>query len=225
MYDAIIVGARCAGSATAMHLARKGYRVLVVDRARFPIDTISTHWVHLPGVARLHDWGLLDAVQESGCPAVNNMVFDLGPFALRGSPVPSNGVATAFAPRRTVLDTIAVHAAAEAGAEVRDGFSVQGLVRDEDGTVIGIRGGSGSATVEHARIVIGADGMHSLVARAVQAPRYDERPTLACAYYAYWSELPTDGVELYVRPGTSWALIPTNEELTCVILGYPHAPS
>lgn len=223
MYDAIIVGARCAGSATAMLLARKGYRVLVVDRARFPSDTISTHWIHQPGVAKLHNWGLLDAVQESGCPPIDSMVFDLGPFALRGSPVPSNGVATAFAPRRTVLDTIVLNAAAASGAEVREGFSVRELVRDEDGTVVGIRGGSGPATTEHARVVIGADGMHSLVARAVQAPRYDERPALECGYYAYWSGLPTEGAEIYVRPGTSWGLLPTNDGLTCLVLGYPVA--
>jgi len=49
MYDVIVVGARCAGSPTALLLARKGYRVLLVDRATFPSDTISTHYVRLPG--------------------------------------------------------------------------------------------------------------------------------------------------------------------------------
>ncbi|MGH3670804.1 MAG: NAD(P)/FAD-dependent oxidoreductase [Pseudonocardiaceae bacterium] len=178
--------------------------------------------VHQPGIRRLRDWGVLDSVRESGCPAINGMVFDQGSFVLRGSPVPADGITMSFAPRRTVLDAVLVNAAAAAGAEVREGFSVHELVRDDDGTVVGIRGGPNSATVEHGRIVIGADGLHSLVARAVQAPTYDDRPPLACAYYAYWSGLPTDGVELYVRPGTSWGLIPTNDGLTCLVLGWPH---
>ncbi|MGH3942227.1 MAG: NAD(P)/FAD-dependent oxidoreductase [Pseudonocardiaceae bacterium] len=223
MYDAIIVGARCAGSATGMLLARKGYRVLVVDRAKFPSDTISTHFVHQPGIAMLRDWGLLDAVRESGCPAIKDVVFDLGPFALHGSPVPADDVATAFGPRRTVLDTILVNAAAAAGAEVREEFSVHEMVRNDDGAVIGIRGGAGSANVEHSRIVIGADGLHSLVARSVNAPAYTQRPALSCLYYAYWSGLPTiDGLELYVRPGAFWGLFPTNDELTCLVLGWPY---
>lgn len=221
MYDAIIVGARCAGSATGMLLARRGYRVLLVDRVRFPSDTMSTHFVHQPGVAMLRDWGLLGAVRESGCPAINWAVYDLGPFALRGSPVPADGVATAFAPRRTILDTVLVAAAATAGAEVREGFSVHEVVRDGDGVVIGISG-AGSATVERARVVIGADGMHSLVARSVDAPAYAQRPALTCAYYAYWSGLPTEGIEFFVRPGAFWGLIPTNDELTCLLLGRPH---
>ncbi|HXF60055.1 MAG TPA: FAD-dependent monooxygenase, partial [Caldilineaceae bacterium] len=62
MYDAIVVGARCAGSPTAMLLARKGYRVLLLDKAGFPSDTLSTHYIHQPGVACLKRWGLLDKV-------------------------------------------------------------------------------------------------------------------------------------------------------------------
>jgi 2-polyprenyl-6-methoxyphenol hydroxylase-like FAD-dependent oxidoreductase len=70
-YDAIVVGARCAGSPTAMLLARRGYRVLVVDRATFPSDTISTHQVHAPGIAHLRRWGLLDQLVATGCPAID----------------------------------------------------------------------------------------------------------------------------------------------------------
>src|SRR2546430_10016233 len=68
MYDVIIVGARVAGAPTAMLLARRGLKVLVLDRATFPSDTLSTHQVQLPGVARLARWGLLDAVLEAGTP-------------------------------------------------------------------------------------------------------------------------------------------------------------
>src|SRR5215470_7457311 len=109
MYDAIIVGARCAGSPTAMLLARRGYRVLLVDRATFPSDQpMSTHIVWQPGTARLAHWGLLDRIAASGCPAVTSAHFDLGPFSLAGRLPASNGVAEAFAPRRVVLDKILV---------------------------------------------------------------------------------------------------------------------
>ncbi|HET6639751.1 MAG TPA: FAD-dependent monooxygenase, partial [Gemmatimonadota bacterium] len=85
-YDAIVIGARCAGSPTAMLLARKGYSVLVVDRATFPSDTISTHLVHPPGLAALRRWGLLDQVVATGCPPIHTYAFDFGAFQLAGAP-------------------------------------------------------------------------------------------------------------------------------------------
>ena len=85
-YDAIVVGARCAGAPTAMLLARKGYKVLVVDRATFPSDTISTHVIHPPGIAALERWGVLDRVLASGCPPMHTYAFDFGPFTIAGAP-------------------------------------------------------------------------------------------------------------------------------------------
>ena len=120
MYDAIIVGARAAGSPTAMLLARTGHRVLLVDRAGFPSDTLSTHYIHQPGIARLRRWGLLERLVETRCPPVEEMTFDVGPFALHAAPPASDGVAEGYCPRRTVLDALLLEAAAEAGAEVRD---------------------------------------------------------------------------------------------------------
>src|SRR5918992_1590041 len=128
MYDAIIVGARCAGSPLAMLLARKGYRVLLLDKAAFPSDTVSTHHIHQPGVARLKRWGLLERLRATNCPPTTEIIFDGGPFAVRGAPPPAEGVAEAYAPRRTVLDSLLVAAAAEAGAEVREGFTVHELI-------------------------------------------------------------------------------------------------
>ncbi|HEX4982958.1 MAG TPA: FAD-dependent monooxygenase, partial [Ilumatobacteraceae bacterium] len=107
-YDAIVVGARCAGSPTAMLLARKGYRVLVVDRAAFPSDTVSTHVLHAPAVAALNRWGLLDQVTATGCPPIETYAFDFGPFTIKGTPRPRDGFSAAYAPRRTVLDKILV---------------------------------------------------------------------------------------------------------------------
>ena len=217
MYDAIIVGARCAGATTAMLLARKGYRVLLVDRASFPSDTMSGHYIHQPGGARLARWGLLDRVAATDCPPIRTMTFDVGPFALTGCPPPSDGVSAGYGPRRSVLDKILVDAAVEAGAELRERFSVAELARDGD-RVTGIRGieRGGQPVAEQARIVVGADGIHSRVARAIGAPTYGERPALTCAYYSYWSGIPIEGVEIYSRAGHFITAMPTNDGLTLV---------
>src|SRR5437899_3430845 len=108
MYDMIVVGARCAGSPTAMLLARKGYRVLLVDKATFPSDAPRSHVIHSPGVTRLKRWGLLDQVIASNCPPIGKFTFDLGPFALVGSPPPIDGIGVGYGPRRKVLDKILV---------------------------------------------------------------------------------------------------------------------
>jgi flavin-dependent dehydrogenase len=216
MYDAIIVGARCAGSPTAMLLARRGHRVLLLDRACFPSDAISTHMVWPPGVARLERWGLADAVAASGCPPIQSLRFDVGDFALAGVPPPSGDTARWYAPRRTVLDDILVKAAVAAGAELREEFAVHEVTTDA-GRVDGIRGRAGATVVtERARIVIGADGMHSVVAREVCAPAYNVKPPLACYYYTYWSGVPLAGAEYYVRPGRTFGAISTNDGLVCV---------
>jgi flavin-dependent dehydrogenase len=223
MYDAIVVGARCAGSPTAMLLARKGYRILLLDRAGFPSDTLSTHYIHQPGVARLKRWGLLEVV-ASNCPPVSRQMLDFGPFALVGSPPPTDGVAEGYAPRRRVLDQILVEAAVAAGAELQEHFSVRELVTDGD-RVVGIRGraAGGAMVTEKARIVIGADGMRSLVASTVQAATYQMRPTLTCAYYTYWSEVPIQGAELYPRPDRMIIAAPTNDGQTITIVYWPNA--
>jgi 2-polyprenyl-6-methoxyphenol hydroxylase-like FAD-dependent oxidoreductase len=224
-YDVIVVGARCAGSPTAMLLARQGYRVLVVDRARFPSDTVSTHLLHPPGVAALERWGLLERVVAGGCPPIDTYAFDFGPFTIAGAPG-TDDTPVAYAPRRTVLDQLLVDAAATAGAEVRESFTVTDLVVDDGGRVTGIRGHSpnGPSVTEHARVVVGADGRHSLVARAVQPHQYHERPPLLCGYYSYWSGLPMEGrFEDYVRPDRGFAAWPTHDELTLVIGGWPYA--
>ena len=222
MYDAIVVGARCAGSPTAMLLARQGYRVLLVDKATFPSDTLSAHFVRIPGVARLKRWGILNQVIASPCPPIASMTIDLGPFTLAGMSPPVEDVTMAYAPRRTVLDTILVKAAVAAGAELREGFVVEELLWDGD-RVTGIQGRlpGGRRLKEHARMVIGADGMRSLVARSVQAPTYHAKPTLTCAYYGYWSNVPLTGAEIYLRPSRMFIAFPTNEQLTCIYATWP----
>ncbi len=221
-HDVIVVGARCAGSPTAMLLARKGYRVLLVDRATFPSDTLSTHLVHTPAVAALRRWGLLDRLAASGCPPVDTYAFDFGDMVIEGSPG-VDGSPVAYCPRRTVLDKLLIDAAAEAGAEVREGFAVDEVLI-EDGRVVGVRGASpdGRAVEERAAVVVGADGRNSVVAEAVRAERYHERPPILVIYYAYWSGLPTSGrFETYVRPFRGCATAPTHDGLTMIVAGWP----
>ncbi|SRR5579883_2287107 len=223
MYDAIVVGARCAGSPTAMLLARKGYRVLLLDKAGFPSDHLSTHWIQQPGVAHLERWGLRERLASTDCPPITSITMDFGPFALRGTPPPADDVAEAYCPRRTVLDKLLVDAAVEAGVELREHFSVQDLLWDGE-RVSGISGRSATGTTvrEQARIVIGTDGVHSLVARQVEAPTYNERPTFGCGYYSYWSGVPISGVEVYPRDHCVCTALPTHHGLTLILVGWPH---
>jgi flavin-dependent dehydrogenase len=225
-YDAIVVGARCGGSPTAMLLARDGYRVLLVDKATFPSDTMSTHLAHPPAVAALDRWGILDKLEATNCPPITRYSFDFGPVTVAGTPHAANGTDTAYCPRRIVLDALLVEAAEAAGAEVREAFTVEEILV-EDGRVTGIRGHAkgGDTVTERAKVVIGADGRHSFVAKAVDPERYNEVPALAPAYYAYWSDLPTEGFDTFIRAesGRGWAAIPTHDGLTCVVQGTPQA--
>ena len=223
-YDAIVVGGRCAGAPTAMLLAEQGHRVLLVDRSTFPSDTLSTLVIQPAGVAALKRWGLFDEVASTGCPCIDEYRFDFGPVVISGRPRPVDGNTTAIAPRRTVLDKILVDAAARAGAEVREGFTVH-EVMIEDGTVAGIRGHTdgGSEVVERARVVIGADGHNSRVARAVDADRYHEKPVLENAFYSFWRDLPVDAFTTVIRGDRGFAAIPTNDDLTLLLVGCPFA--
>src|SRR5512134_1029959 len=224
VFDAIVVGARCAGSPTAMLLARKGYRVLAVDRATFPSDTLSTHILHPLGVAALASWGLLDRLTATGCPPIHTYAFDFGPFMIAGAPGTADSP-VAYCPRRAILDKLIVDAAAQSGAEIREGFTVDEILV-EDGRVAGIRGRSsrGESITERAQVVVGADGRQSLVAEVLRPQRYDEKPPLLAAYYTYWSGLPMDGrLENYVRDLRGFAAAPTHDGLTMVIAGWPYA--
>ena len=223
MYDVIIVGARCAGSPTAMLLARQGHNVLVIDRATFPSDILSTHYVQREGVARLRAWGLLETLDAAGCRPIETTTLHVNGLAFTPPPLPGAPLELPYCPRRTVLDKILVDAARDAGAEVREGVTLQDLLF-EDGRVSGVRARTkdGVPVDERARVVVGADGMHSRIAKLVDAPAYDERPSLTCAYYSYFSGTNLDGAELHMGENGGILAFPTNDGLDCIAVGQPN---
>ena len=222
MYDVIVNGARVAGSSTGMLLARKGYRVLVVDRAVFPSDTISTHQVQLPGIARLKRWGLLDKIIATNSPAITHVHFDAGFVTFDGNFPEFKGVKAIFGPRRTHLDKILVDAARDAGVEVRENYVVEEVL-SADGLVTGISGStkSGPETIENATIVVGADGKHSRLAMAVKAPIYNQKPASTGGYYTYFSGIDLQGGAIYNPKRRAIGVWPTNDGLTMIFVALP----
>jgi 2-polyprenyl-6-methoxyphenol hydroxylase-like FAD-dependent oxidoreductase len=228
-YDVIIIGTRVAGAATALLFARRGLWVLAVDRTAFPSDTLSTHQIQVSGAARLHRWGLLDRLAAAGTPATRRVRFDAGGVVLDGAYPKYDGADALYSPRRTVLDALLVDAARVAGADVHERFTVDELLWS-GGRVSGIRGttrGANGRPISHtARLVVGADGKRSLVARAVGAAAYRRQPARTFAVYGYWCGLanpsagPADG-ELYQRPGLAVPVFPTNDGLTMVAVLAP----
>ncbi|CAG0932340.1 hypothetical protein TFLX_02549 [Thermoflexales bacterium] len=222
MYDVIVIGARCAGASTAMLLARQGYQVLVVDRATFPKDIPHGHFIHRQGPRLLQRWGLLDRIVATNCPPVTAFTGDDDGITLTGRDLIVNGVAFGYGPRRIVLDKILVEAAVEAGAELREGFTVESFTSD-GARITGIRGcigGRGPIITEQATVVIGADGRNSVLAQTVQAPKYEVVPPLTCWYFSYWSGVPVDELRVAVRGKKVVFAFPTNDGLTGIFVGW-----
>lgn len=224
MYDVVVVGARCAGASTAMLLARAGHRVALVDRTTFPSDTMSTHFLWQRGAARLDAWGLLDRLRARGCAPITSINFDVGPVQLSGIGPAVNGVADTFCPRRTVLDALLVEAAVEAGVELIDNFAVSDVMWS-DGRVAGVVGRvrGGPEVSLPAQVVVGADGLRSTIAKRVAAGAYSEHPPLTGVHYSYWSGIGHLGASFHAREGRLILVWPTNDDLTCVYVAWPHA--
>jgi flavin-dependent dehydrogenase len=221
MHDVVIVGSRCAGAPLAMLLAREGHDVLMVDRATFPSDTMSTHFIQAAGMTRLARWGLLDEVMATGCPAVTSARFrvDSGEEMKVDIPLESSLPGLA-APRRYLLDKILVDAAVEAGATLKEGVSVDSLIT-EAGRVVGVEGHTSEGAFEaRGRIVVGADGRHSIVAREVDPPMVKDGGFASAGYYTYFRGLELDAVETYLHKDLFCVVIPTNDDEAVVAVGW-----
>lgn len=228
MPDVVVVGASCAGASTALLLARRGYQVLLLDRARFPRDMLSTHYIQQPGVALLRDWKLLDAVLATGCPPIGAVRYHAGDIAFGGTAWCFDGVGFAVAPRRYLLDGLLVDAAVAAGVDFRDGARVTDLLTD-GGRVVGVRcrTAGGAPVDEYARLVVGADGMRSVVAAKAGAVTRLTDPLMTCVYYTYWPNADRPGMagcfEIHEAPGRWIGVVPTNDDLTLVAAYFPQA--
>ncbi|MBW3594073.1 MAG: FAD-dependent monooxygenase [Actinobacteria bacterium] len=221
MHDIVIVGSRCAGAPLAMLLAGKGHDVVVVDRATFPSDTMSTHFVQPAGMTRLAKWGLLDDVFATGCPPITTARMSTGPGEELELEIPLESALPGLAaPRRYLLDKILVDAAVAAGASLAQGVSIDSVIPDGD-RIGGVRGHTADGAFEaRGRIVVGADGRHSVIAREVAAPFVRDEGSTSAGYYTYYRGLEADGVETYFHDDVFCVVAPTNDELTLVGLAW-----
>jgi flavin-dependent dehydrogenase len=224
-HDVVVVGGRVAGSATAMLLARLGHDVVVVDQASFPSDTVSTHSIARSGVVQLRRWGLLEEVLDSGAPAIRQVTFNAAGASLTRTIKDKAGVDFLVAPRRYVLDTLLVTAAQRAGAEVRPGVTVTGLLRDGRGRVVGMDGHdrAGGRVELGARWVIGADGLRSRVAGLVDAAINEAGRAGGAAQYAYYEGIPWSGIEFFVAERSFAGVFPTHGGEACIWVCNPAA--
>jgi flavin-dependent dehydrogenase len=222
-YDVVIAGARCAGAATALLLARRGLRVLVVDRGKYGTDTLSTHALMRGGVLQLHKWGVLPDVIAGGAVPVRTTTFYYGGEPLAIPIKPRDGVDALYAPKRALLDRILVDHAVAAGAEIVHQVRLTGLQRRDDGRVCGAVLHDHEGGVHHvgAEMVVGADGATSSVADLVGAPIYRAGRHTGGVVYGHWSGLAVEGYRWYFEIGLSVGAIPTSEGETCIFVAVP----
>ena len=206
-----------------MLLARKGRRVLLLDRDRFPSDMgQSTHLIHPLGVAHLRTWGVLPQIAARAAPFTGWRV-DLHGIVLQGAPPAVDGRNQSFGPRRHLLDGVLAEAAVAAGAVFRDGVRVVDLV-ERDGRVAGVvtGGANGARQVEHARLVIGADGPGSAVARAAGATESLIEPVVQSNIWSYWRGIALDHVRLYIRERAGAFAFPSSDGTVLVAANLMH---
>jgi flavin-dependent dehydrogenase len=215
-YDVVIVGARCAGAATALLLARAGGRVLVVDQGAYGTDTLSTHALMRGAVLLLERWGVLPAIVSAGTPPVRVTTFGYDDERVSVSIEPRFGVTALYAPRRLLLDRVLVDAATASGAEFEYGVHVEDIRVDETGRVRGIA--AGRLGPIDADLVIGADGLRSKIASRVGAPTIVEGQHASGVLYSYWANLPAEEFYWGFRPGIGVGFIPTNDGASCVFV-------
>jgi flavin-dependent dehydrogenase len=226
-HQVVVVGARCAGAATAMLLARAGHDVLLLDRSPFPSDTVSTHGIARGGVVQLARWGLLDEVHASGAPPVREVLFRLGEAHTVRRIKHRAGVDHLVAPRRQVLDGLLQDAAVRAGATLRTGVTVTGVRRRGAGRVVGVdaRGPGGESVTVEADFVIGADGVRSRMAGWLGADVLQSSASGTGTFYTYVAGVPleteTPAYEFHVARDAFAGIFPTNHGRSCVWFAAP----
>jgi flavin-dependent dehydrogenase len=220
-FDVVIVGARVAGAATALLLARAGASVLVVDKSSYGSDTLSTHALMRGAVMQLTRWTVLESITAAGTPPVRSTQFVYPSSEVTVAIEPRYGVEALYAPRRTVLDKALVDSAAAAGAQFAFRTPVTDLAHDATGRVNGIITSSSDGTrCIRAGLVVGADGVHSAVAKHTGAPFSYIGAHATGNLYSYWEGLAADGYEWHYNSAASVGTIPTNSA-TCVFLSIP----
>jgi 2-polyprenyl-6-methoxyphenol hydroxylase-like FAD-dependent oxidoreductase len=190
-----------------MLLARRGMRVLVLDRGQYGTDTLSTHALMRGGVLQLARWGVLPTLVELGTPPVRTTTFHYGDEAVEVAIKPGNGIDALYAPRR-------------AGADVRYGMTLADLRYDGEGRVIGAVAldAEGRLNEFAANLVIGSDGIGSAVARLARAEVTHQASHATATVFGYFAGIPDTGYHWHYVEGASVGRIPTNGGRTCVFV-------
>jgi len=223
-YDIVIVGARVAGAALAIRVARAGASVLMVDRRQRGSDTLSSHLIHPRGVIALRELDLTE-VHEQSAPELTRVTVQAEDVTIVSSIGTTDDSVPAICLRRTVLDDLMVEAAQSAGTDVWFRTRLTDIEWDNN-RVVGARLGceDGSERLVGCEMLVGADGRTSRVATLVGSATYENVPSLTCAAYSYWEGLPeSTGYQLCTWPGFGVGVLPTNDGLTCVIGSWPAA--
>lgn len=215
MYDIIVVGGRTAGASTAMLLARRGRRVLLVDRPAVSDAGGCASLLSGVGLALLNRWGVLRTVRAGGC-------VEREAVTINGGGRTAHLVERSAVVRVPALDDALRQAARASGVEVRERFTVRDVVW-RDGRVVGVVGSGDDqhAMCDEARVVVGADGRQSVVARAARAPVLRDEPSAACCYSACWRDADVASPQLHLGPAAMAALLPAADGVTCVRVAVP----
>jgi flavin-dependent dehydrogenase len=226
-FDVVVVGGRCAGSSVACHLARAGLSVVVLDRARFPTDVVSTHFFQRPALESMAGMGVLDKVRATGAPIVRTTIAKMDDgidmtATLEDDP---DDLGMGMCVRRIVLDPILQSGAVDAGAELRTSTKVRTLVW-QDGRVAGVvaEGPNGGEVEVRAKLVVGADGVASTVGSLTGARRYNLIHNSRFYQYAYYqgARIPSPTPLILHRRNYELGFgCPTDDGLVIVTVG-PH---
>jgi len=223
-YDAIVVGARVAGSITATLLGEYGHKVLLLDRANFPSDTLSTHFFRSPSLKSFERMGILDEVQSSA-PHMVDMFNDIEGHTWTESVVDKDDLNYFLCVRRITLDEILTRRVqTESNVDFHQGARFTDVIR-ENGSVIGAvwndEAGEHQST---ARVVIGADGFYSQVAKLVEPKLEDFEPVRRAMYFSYFQNVPSlerPAAEFYFRGDHLVYVFATDENLTLIAVSVP----